>query len=220
MDELPAGADAVLLDFAGEPDPNAAVRRTRRLLREAIAAGSLGRVDDIVPSAETVLVQFESGSGVDSLGIRRALRTASHHDATLEPAGPLVEIPVYYDGADIAEVANLLDLSESAVVDAHRRTCWRVEFMGFAPGFGYLVPEADSDNPLMQITRRNQPRTRVPAGSVAIAAGYSAIYPRESPGGWYLLGHTDIALWDEGCSPPATLTPGAQVTFVDAAANT
>ncbi|HCS57200.1 MAG TPA: allophanate hydrolase [Gordonia polyisoprenivorans] len=174
MNELPAGRDAVLLDFGDDP---VAVRRAHRALRAATAAGDLPGVSEIVPSASTVLVQFELGSGADSLGIHRVLRGAVADD------------------------------------DATR---WRVQFMGFAPGFGYLVPE-DADNPLLRIGRRTQPRTRVPAGAVAVAAGYSAIYPRPSPGGWHLLGHSDIRLWDETSDPPSLLSPGTLVRFVDAA---
>ncbi len=214
--ELPAGPDAVLLDFAGAPDAARAVTHTDHRLRAAWAAGELPTLTDIVPSAETVLVQFESGSGVDHLGLRRVLRSAGTGSAGIADAGAdEVRIPVDYDGHDLAAVAGALDVGVDTVVRMHSQTRWRVQFMGFAPGFGYLVPADDPNHPLTRIGRRDEPRTRVPAGSVAIAAGYSAVYPRQSPGGWNLLGHTDIILWDEHAPNPSTLSAGMTVIFDD-----
>ncbi|WP_338836509.1 5-oxoprolinase subunit B family protein [Gordonia polyisoprenivorans] len=213
MNELPAGRDAVLLDFGDDP---VAVRRAQRALRAASEAGDLLGVTEIVPSASTVLVQFELGVGTDSLGIHRVLRGAVTDDDTTPDTDDEVTIEVHYDGADLDAVATTLGCGVGDVVAAHTATRWRVQFMGFAPGFGYLVPE-DADNPLLRIGRRAQPRTRVPAGAVAVAAGYSAIYPRTSPGGWHLLGRTGIQLWDETANPPSLLAPGTLVRFVDAA---
>ena len=107
--------------------------------------------------------------------------------------GPVVEVPVTYDGPDLDEVARATGLSVAEVVDLHSSTPHRVAFCGFMPGFAYLVglPSA------LHLARRTTPRPRVPAGSVAIAAGYSGVYPRESPGGWHLIGWTDVVLWDE-----------------------
>ncbi|GAB21649.1 hypothetical protein GOPIP_011_00400 [Gordonia polyisoprenivorans NBRC 16320 = JCM 10675] len=213
MNELPAGRDAVLLDFGDDP---VAVRRAHRALRAATAAGDLPGVSEIVPSASTVLVQFELGSGADSLGIHRVLRGAVADDDATPETDDEVTITVTYDGADLDGVAATLGCGVGDVVAAHTATRWRVQFMGFAPGFGYLVPE-DADNPLLRIGRRTQPRTRVPAGAVAVAAGYSAVYPRPSPGGWHLLGRSGIRLWDETSDPPSLLSPGTLVRFVDAA---
>ncbi|RPA59881.1 carboxyltransferase domain-containing protein [Gordonia oryzae] len=213
MNELPAGRDAVLLDFGDDP---LAVRRAHRALRAAANAGDLPGVSEIVPSASTVLVQFELGIGADSLGIRRVLRGAVTDDDATPDTDDEVAITVTYDGVDLDAVATTLGCGVGDVVTAHTATRWRVQFMGFAPGFGYLVPE-DADNPLLRIGRRAQPRTRVPAGAVSVAAGYSAIYPRPSPGGWQLLGRTSIRLWDETAHPPSLLAPGTFVRFVDAA---
>src|SRR6478752_2421824 len=91
-------------------------------------------------------------------------------------------------------------------------TTWRVGFGGFAPGFAYLV---DGD-PRLHVPRRGEPRTRVPAGSVALAGDFSGIYPQDSPGGWQLIGTTDAVLWDVDRDPPALLAPGTSVRFVDA----
>jgi KipI family sensor histidine kinase inhibitor len=121
----------------------------------------------------------------------------------------LVRIPVVYDGPDLAEVADRSGLSAAEVIAAHTGPTWRVAFAGFAPGFAYLV----GGDGRLAVPRRESPRTRVPPGSVALAAGYSAVYPRASPGGWQLIGHTDSAMWDLTRDPPALLRPGQRVQF-------
>jgi len=206
------------------------VLRAYRALRSALAAGALGGVIDVIPSAQTVLLQAEPGRGIDALGLRRVLKTIpqadgvddkkdawGRRDRASDPR-PTVRIPVHYDGDDLAAVAAATNMDETSVILAHVETLWRVEFMGFAPGFGYLVPQPHSDGvQLATVPRRSSPRTRVPTGAVAVAAGYSAVYPRESPGGWNILGHTDIPLWDTEAEPPAMLSPGDIVQFQVAA---
>lgn len=123
-----------------------------------------------------------------------------------------VEIPVHYDGPDLDEVAALTGLSPDEVVGAHTGRSWRVGFAGFAPGFAYLV---DGD-PRLAVPRLATPRSRVPAGAVGLAGEFSGVYPRSSPGGWQLIGHTDLVLWDLDRDPPALLRPGVRVRFVDA----
>ncbi len=118
-------------------------------------------------------------------------------------------INVVYGGPDLAAVASSTGLTPTQVVAAHTGTLWRVGFSGFAPGFAYLV---DGDSRL-QVPRRPEPRTSVPAGSVALAGEFSAIYPRQSPGGWQLIGHTDAVLWDIERPNPALLTRGMWVQF-------
>src|SRR5690606_7628946 len=125
--------------------------------------------------------------------------------------GPVL-IPVHYDGEDLGRVAELLGTDVRAVIDRHMSALWRCEFVGFAPGFGYLrTAEAE-----LAVPRRDTARTSVPAGAVALAGGYSAVYPRSSPGGWQLIGHTDAVLWDEVRDPPALIRAGAAVRFVEA----
>ncbi|MFT4044252.1 MAG: allophanate hydrolase subunit 1 [Gordonia sp. (in: high G+C Gram-positive bacteria)] len=236
MRELPAGPDAVLLDFTDAPDPTAALARAHASVRAGIAAGLLRGIDEVVPGAQTLLVQGSDGCGIDILGIHRALRNdesspGESHPGEARPEGTSTEgsgtegtgtprpqrthidIPVRYVGDDLAEVAALTGISVDEVIGAHRDTVWVVQFMGFAPGFGYLVPIGERPNPLLAVPRRTTARTRVPAGAVAIAAGYSAIYPREGPGGWHLLGQTDIRLWNTEATPPAVLAPGSIVRF-------
>jgi KipI family sensor histidine kinase inhibitor len=123
-------------------------------------------------------------------------------------------IDVIYDGEDLAAVADLTGLTIREVVQAHTGTPWTVAFCGFAPGFAYLV----GGDSRLQIPRRDEARVRVPAGSVAIAGAFSAVYPRVSPGGWQLLGRTEATLWDVGAESPSILSPGDAVTFRDSEA--
>lgn len=126
---------------------------------------------------------------------------------------PPLEIPVRYggtDGPDLSAVAELTGLTAEQVVELHASATLRVLFLGFSPGFGYLGPLAAA----LVVPRRATPRTRVPAGSVAIAGPHAAVYPVESPGGWHLLGRTSMRLWDPRQTPPPTLRPGDRVRFV------
>lgn len=131
-------------------------------------------------------------------------------DLTAALDGPEVEVPVVYDGADLDVVARLTGLSADEVVEAHIGTPWTVAFGGFAPGFSYLV----GGDPRIRVPRRDSPRGRVPAGSVGLAGEFSGIYPRESPGGWQLIGRTDLTMWDTHREEPALLVAGMTVRFV------
>ncbi|WP_127820511.1 5-oxoprolinase subunit B/C family protein, partial [Microbacterium sp. CPCC 204701] len=127
--------------------------------------------------------------------------------------GPLVEIETAYDGADLAETAALLGLEVDELVERHSHAEWRVAFTGFAPGFGYLV----SDDWTFEVPRLTSPRTRVPAGSVGLAGRFAGAYPRETPGGWRLVGTTGARLFDPDAASPALLAPGTRVRFRPAA---
>lgn len=120
-----------------------------------------------------------------------------------------VEIPVRYDGPDVKEVSERLNLPASEVIRLHTGTVYTVFMIGFLPGFPYLGPLPAA----LELPRRDSPRLRVPAGSVAIAGRQTGIYPRESPGGWHLIGHTDFRLFDPGNCPPARLQAGMKVRF-------
>jgi KipI family sensor histidine kinase inhibitor len=177
----------------------------------ALRAAEWPGVIDIVPAARTVLVKLD-GANCQTL-IRQRLRNLRVDSDRFEvaPADRRADvvIDVVYDGPDLAEVAERTGLSTAQVIDAHTTTLWRVGFSGFAPGFAYLV---DGD-PRLRVPRRSDPRTAVPAGSVALAGEFSAIYPRRSPGGWQLIGHTDAVLWDIERPDPALLTQGMWVQF-------
>jgi KipI family sensor histidine kinase inhibitor len=184
------GDQALLLELSG----TAEVLAWTDTLRAADLLGVL----DIVPASRTVLVKLAGP---------RYREPTRQRLAKLRVEG--VEFDVTYDGADLAEVARLSGLTPAEVVAAHTATPLRVGFGGFAPGFAYLV----GGDPRLHMPRRTEPRTRVPAGSVGLAGEFSGVYPRESPGGWQLIGRTDAALWDVTRDEPALLTPGMWVQF-------
>ncbi|NUR47576.1 MAG: allophanate hydrolase subunit 1 [Hamadaea sp.] len=167
---------------------------------------ALPEVADLVPGARTVLVDC---AGLPEAALRAVLDgfSPARPPATV---GEIVEIPVRYDGPDLDEVARWAGCSPAEIIALHTGADLRVAFCGFAPGFAYLtgVPER------LHVPRLSSPRTAVDAGSVALAGGYSAVYPRRSPGGWRIVGHTPVCLWDERRTPPALLTPGTRVRFV------
>jgi len=161
-------------------------------------------VHAIVPAKETVLVLCERVVHDEVGRLFDQVSPVLHRDDEQE-----LTIDVVYDGDDLAEVAEHVGLSCDAVVQRHTAAPYTVEFCGFSPGFAYL----GGLDPALRIPRRDSPRTRVPAGSVAIAADYSCIYPSPSPGGWHLLGSTTADVWDVRRSEPALLTPGTTVRF-------
>lgn len=161
---------------------------------------------EIVPAARTVL--FDGVA--DPAALREALSGWSSTAAVA--AGAAVEVPTVYDGPDIAVVAGLWGVDEAEVVRRHGAVEFVSAFCGFAPGFAYLtgLPEEWS------VPRRDNPRPRVPAGSVGLAGEYCGVYPGASPGGWQLIGRTDVVLWDLDRAAPALLAPGTRVRFVSA----
>ncbi|MEU0099305.1 allophanate hydrolase subunit 1 [Streptomyces sp. NPDC006267] len=174
--------------------------------------GELPDVTEIVPAARTVLLD---GIGEHDPGARDRLARdlAAWRVGPPQPRdGDPVVIPVVYDGPDLDEVAALWGVPAGEVAVLHSRTAFRVAFCGFAPGFGYLtgLPEA------LHVPRRTTPRTRVPAGAVALAGPYTGVYPRPSPGGWQIVGRMPDpgALWDPAGEPAALLGPGTPVRFV------
>lgn len=190
----PVGWGAVLVEVDGPRAAQAVYARLREL--------GLPGVVEIVPAARTVLVEADPMPDLAAL---------LAEVADLAPvSGGLVEIPVVYDGPDLADVAELTGLAVDEVVRRHSGAEYVVAFSGFAPGFGYLsgLPAE------LHVPRRETPRTAVPAGAVGIAGEWAGVYPRRSPGGWRLLGRTDVVLWDAGREPPALLSPGTRVRFV------
>lgn len=205
---LPYGDRAVLVEVAGTAE---VVAWSDALVAAGLTAPD-GPVEDVVPAARTVLVTLRAGHDLDRLRTRLAEVRATPADvAGADDHGEVVEIPVTYDGPDLADVARLTGLDEAAVVAAHTASTWRVAFGGFAPGFGYLV----GGDPRLEVPRRDSARTEVPAGAVGLAGEFSGVYPRASPGGWQLIGRTELALWDLDRDPPALLRAGGTVRFVD-----
>jgi KipI family sensor histidine kinase inhibitor len=177
---------------------------------DALSVGTPAGVADVVPAARTVLVVAEPRADLGQLRSTLVRLEPGTGPATIA-AADVVELGVQYDGPDLADVARLTGLSEREVVEAHTGSTWRVAFGGFAPGFGYLV----GGDSRLHVPRRDTARTVVPAGAVGLAGEYSGVYPRESPGGWQLIGTTTAVLWDLDRDPPALLRPGAQVRFVE-----
>ncbi|HET6704023.1 allophanate hydrolase subunit 1 [Amycolatopsis sp.] len=164
-------------------------------------------VEELVPAARTLLVRFDLAvTNAQRLGA--LLRQVSPVDSAPAEAGEVV-IPVVYDGEDLADVAAETGSSVAALVSRHTAGTYVSAFCGFAPGFAYLT----GSDPALHVSRRSSPRTRIPAGSVAIAGEYSAVYPSASPGGWRLLGRTDVPVWDVERDPPNLLPPGTRVRF-------
>jgi KipI family sensor histidine kinase inhibitor len=174
-----------------------------------LRAAALPNVVDIVPAARTVLVKLDGPryQGVTRQRLRK-MRVTADEAAPADRSADVV-IDVVYDGPDLAEVVSHTGLTTAQVINAHTGTPWRVGFGGPVPGFAYLL---DGD-PRLRVPRRSEPRTSVPAGSVALAGEFSAIIPRQSPGGWQLIGHTDAVLWDIERPNPALLTQGMWVQF-------
>ncbi len=174
----------------------------------AVRSCELPGVIDIVPAARTVLIRCTDTESL-SRACARLPPDSAHPAPSPGGAGEIV-IPVSYDGVDLCAVAAATELDVDTVIDLHAGAHFVVAFCGFAPGFAYLrgLP------PDLHLPRRDTPRSRVAAGSVAIAAEYSAVYPRASPGGWHLLGSTDVRMFDPERSPPALLSPGLRVRFV------
>ncbi|MCV7281559.1 allophanate hydrolase subunit 1 [Mycolicibacterium flavescens] len=200
------GDQALLLEF----DSTAEVLAWMDAIRQAELPGVL----DIVPAARTILVKLV-GPRYQAPTRQRlgTLRISADLDAELTaPQGrsPDVTIDVVYDGPDLDEVARLTGLTAEQVVAAHTGSLWRVGFGGFAPGFAYLVGGG------LEVPRRAEPRTKVPAGAVGLAGEFSGVYPRESPGGWQLIGRISEdqdPLWDIDRDPPALLRSGLWVQF-------
>jgi KipI family sensor histidine kinase inhibitor len=217
------GWEALLI----ECDTAASVEAWRALLWRARDEGRLA-AREIVPGARTILLDgvpdpaalagvlggwsATADAGAGGVGGTGAVGGTGGVAGT----GPRrVVLPTVYDGEDLALVAGYWGVSRREVVDRHLSTEFRVAFCGFAPGFGYLtgLPEE------LAVPRLATPRTRVPAGSVALAGPYAGVYPGASPGGWLLIGRTDAVLFDPGADPPALLAPGTVVRFVEAGAD-
>lgn len=196
------GDQALLLEFDSTADVLA--------WTDTVTRAGLPGILDIVPASRTVLLKLAGPRYLAPTRQRLSKLTPEHVPTAVVTADrPDVVIEVVYDGADLDAVAELTGLSVGEVIAAHTGTLWRVGFGGFAPGFAYLV----GGDARLQVPRRDEPRTRVPAGSVALAGEFSGVYPRESPGGWQLIGRTDAVLFDVTRAEPALLTPGMTVAF-------
>lgn len=166
---------------------------------------------DLIPAARTVLVYFD------------ALRTKVAEiqrwicgldiDFQAQQEQRSVDIPIIYDGEDLAQVADIQGCSVAEVIRRHQQSLWQVAFIGFAPGFAYL---SSPEHPFVDMPRLAVPRKKIAAGSLGLAGQYAGIYPKDSPGGWQLIGRTKEKMWDLTREQPALLLPGMSVNFYDA----
>lgn len=204
---LPASDKALLLELDD-------LAQTMVLYRH-MSAQQLPGVSELVPAARTLLVHYEPHV-ISTASLVALLRTQAAESELQQGAqqslGRLVEIPVHYNGEDLPDVAELLGITVAQVIERHTAQPYDAAFAGFAPGFVYLSGGAN-----FQVPRRQSPRTKVPAGSVALGGNFSAVYPSASPGGWQLLGTTEVPMWDLQRAEPALVQPGFRVQFVDAA---
>jgi KipI family sensor histidine kinase inhibitor len=199
---LPSGTTALLVEL----DSLDEVLGLYAALQDEMPDG----VVDVVPAARTLLVVTDPD--VTSLSsVAQAIEHAEPRQDRLD-SSELLEIPVTYDGEDLDEAARLLGCDAAELVRRHTAAQWTVAFCGFMPGFGYLV----SKEWLAQVPRRSSPRKKVPSGSVALAGEFSGVYPRESPGGWQLIGRSKLTMFDPFRDPAALLRPGGRVKFIDA----
>lgn len=209
----PCGDQAVIIDLLAE-DANAvqgSVLDAVLALNRSLVGMQVPGIIDTVPAAQTLLVTFDT----KQLTPNRCAEIIDSIELTPGSKGSIeladtIEIPMIYDGPDLKAVAQLTGLSVEDVIATHSGTVWTAAFGGFAPGFYYLIPQS----PLWDIPRLESPRTKIPAGTVAVAGEFSAVYPQQSPGGWQLLGTTEIPMWDVDRWQPSLLKPGDSVRFV------
>lgn len=205
----PAGAEALLLVLADEPDGELPARIAQ--LAEQIDQRLGHLLLDRVPGWTSLLLHYDL-SRTDHLALAEQLKPlleAWLAQPGLHSPGRLHELPILYNGEDLHEVARLCQLSVAEVIELHAAGEYRVGAIGFAPGFAYL----GQLHPRLVLPRRATPRLSVPAGSLAIAERQTAIYPHASPGGWHLLGRCPWPLFDLARTPPCPLNQGDRVRF-------
>lgn len=202
------GESAVVLEL----EPPVTLESQQRIWGLVQRLADVPTVVEVIPGMNNITVTLRDPATSALDGIERLQRWWEESEAlTLESR--LVEIPVIYGGEhgpDLGEVARHTGLSERQVVERHAQADYIVYFIGFQPGFPYLggLP-ADLATP-----RRAEPRLEVPAGSVGIGGGQTGIYPLPTPGGWQIIGRTDIRLFDPQRQPATLLQPGDRVRFV------
>ena len=210
---LPAGDSAALVEFGDRIDPE-----TNDLvysLASAVEAASIKGFQELVPTYRSLLVQYDLhaiGYEEVSSRLRKIVEQIKPPVGNGDAAKIVVKIPVAYggeSGADLQTVAEHSGLSEQDVIGIHSGTDYRVFMLGFAPGFPYLGGMDER----IACPRLKTPRVRVPGGSVGIAESQTGVYPNDSPGGWQIIGHTPVKLFDSQANPPAAILPGSLVRF-------
>ncbi|WP_391528521.1 5-oxoprolinase/urea amidolyase family protein [Photorhabdus akhurstii] len=198
---LPVNLDAIIVELH---DLNETLA-----LFDSLNARPIAGVEEIIPAARTLLIRFRPNV-VSTVKLAREINGRNLNTLN-RTTGKLVEIPVYYNGDDLVEVAEILGITTQEVIKQHTESEYTVAFTGFAPGFAYLVANSDC----LHVPRRMTPRASIPAGSVGLAGEFSGIYPQASPGGWQIIGTTPERMWDLSRSPSSLLQPGFRVRFRD-----
>ncbi|PQQ32090.1 allophanate hydrolase [Photorhabdus luminescens] len=198
---LPVNLDAIIVELH---DLNETLA-----LFDSLNARPIAGVEEIIPAARTLLIRFRPNV-VSTVKLAKEINGRNLNTLN-RTTGKLVEIPVYYNGDDLVEVAEILGITTQEVIKRHTESEYTVAFTGFAPGFAYLVANSDC----LHVPRRMTPRARIPAGSVGLAGEFSGIYPQASPGGWQIIGITPERMWDLSRSPSSLLQPGFRVRFRD-----
>lgn len=203
MRVLPCGPGALLVEVTDAAEATG--------LHAWLTANPLDGVRAVVPAARTVLIEADPDAVTGVRDHVARFGPAVNADAmqASSAAAEVVEIPVVYDGDDLDAVAAARGMSIGEVVRRHTDPVYTAAFCGFSPGFAYLI----GGDPELRLPRRGAPRTRVPAGSVAIGGSFSAVYPSPSPGGWHLLGRATVDVWNVERDPPALIAPGSRVRF-------
>lgn len=192
--------------------PPVSLGQQQRIWQLAAALAGQAGVAALTPGMNNLTIGFDP-LRIDPATLEAAVRAAWAEPAQARALGRLVEIPVHYGGEagpDLADVAAHCGLSPAEVVRRHTAAEYVVYFIGFQPGFAYLGGLDDA----LHTPRRAEPRTAVPAGSVGIGGAQTGIYPLATPGGWQLIGHTALPLFDPAAEPPTLLAPGDRVRFV------
>jgi KipI family sensor histidine kinase inhibitor len=205
------GESALILNTGA----SATLECQQRLWAIAAKASQWPHVRDVVPGMNNLTILFDP-LAADSQQLADKLQSAWDAASISQKAGRKIEIPVTYggdSGPDLEEVARHTGLSPAEIVKRHTAAEYIVYFIGFQPGFPYL----GGLDPRLATPRRGEPRLVVPAGSVGIGGSQTGIYPAASPGGWQLIGHSELRLFDPGANPPTLLQPGDRVRFVASA---
>lgn len=205
MRVLPLSRSTTLVELAGLEEVLA--------LHASLVLEPLPGIEELLPAAQTLMIRFDP-TRLTLTSLAEVLSRRPLSARSIE-SDRLVEIPMRYDGEDLARVAELSGLAVDEVIRRHAQSEFTVAFCGFAPGFAYLV----GGDPALRVPRRETPRTRVPAGSVALGGVYCGVYPQASPGGWQIIGTTSMPMWDPARDPPALLTPGTRVRFLNSPAS-
>jgi len=200
---LPVNLNALLVELDN-------LEQTLALL-DSLKSDPIAGIEELVPAARTILVSWRPSA----CNMAELVNEISQRDvsARAQRSGTLIEIPVHYNGEDLADVAALLGITPEEVIRRHTGSEYTVAFTGFAPGFAYL----SGGHPSFNVPRRSTPRTRIPAGAVGLAGTFSGVYPQASPGGWQIIGVTPTAMWDLSRELPALLQPGYRVKFIEVA---